>query len=88
MQKRLMEAAIREEMEHIPKGEKGSAQQDARLLYNMVRLRDLGRDEQTPRNVTLGYVVNRVVEMNPGAVIDYDRDFFDETCAGLEMVLP
>lgn len=68
---------IAEELEHIPRSVKGSAQNELRLVYNRRRRVDLGRDPATPRRQSLKRAIQVVAASNPGSYPDYDKEFFD-----------
>jgi hypothetical protein len=70
-------ARVRAELEHIPKRE-GEQQGEFRMLYNMVRMRSLGKNADvvaTPAGV-LEYCLASLRERYPALDVTYDTVFF------------
>jgi hypothetical protein len=76
MRREELNRIIGEELGNIPEGNKGSAQQELRWLYNMTRRKDLGRNPNTPRSRSLQYAIERIKERNPDFHPEYDEHYF------------
>ena len=74
MKRKLLDAIIAEELDHIDRGAKGSDQNALRIVYNTVRRRDLGRNPDTPRAQSLLRAIEAVREGSPGFAPLYNRD--------------
>ena len=68
-------AQVDKELQHIPRGIKGSAQNMLRLYYSDLRRHDLAETSKT-RNETFKQAVDNVKKDNPDFVPKYDHDYF------------
>jgi len=66
---------VKEDLEHIPRGVKGSAQNLLRLYYSDLRKHDLAKTSKT-KNETLKQAVDSVKKDHPDFFPKYDRDCF------------
>jgi hypothetical protein len=78
MNRGLLNEIISEELEHIVKDVKGSDQNAFRMIYNMIRRRDLGRDPATPRTESLGRAIQAIQESSPRFVPQCDESYFNQ----------
>jgi hypothetical protein len=78
LQRENMNALIRKELEHIPRGMRRSPQNEFRWLYPIIRRKHLSKSATIPRDVTLVEAISsmrkspRHEEFEP----EYDRDYF------------
>jgi len=66
---------VKSELEHIPKGDKGSPQSALRRLYNARRRYDLTKTEKTKED-TLQHCIQALKKDHPDFVPKYDEEFF------------
>lgn len=78
MKRELLNKMVSEELIHIVRDIKGSEQNAFRMMYNMVRRRDLGRDPATPRTESLGRAIQAIQESSPQFVAQYDEGYFKQ----------
>ena len=73
-----IETRVSAELEHIPRGARGSSQNMLRILYNMLKRHSLTLSAipQTKEEV-LREAVNAVREEDPDFTPEYDKDFFE-----------
>ena len=77
MKREQLDRTVAEEaLRHIPKRPEYPAQQDLRMLFNMRRQRDLGRDPTTPKGETLRYAIDFVKKDCKDFESEYDKDYF------------
>jgi hypothetical protein len=76
VKRKLLDAIVAEELDHIEKGTNGSDQNALRMVYNTVRRRDLGRNPDTPRTQSLLRAIEAVREGSPGFAPLYHKDYF------------
>ncbi|KPV65388.1 MAG: hypothetical protein AOA65_0179 [Candidatus Bathyarchaeota archaeon BA1] len=74
MKREEMVRIVKSELEHIPKGSKGSTQNRLRIYYNAWRRKDLlsGKSKEE----TLEKVVNKLKKDHPDFNPQFDEDFF------------
>ncbi len=71
-----MTRLIDEELSHIPRAEKGSAQNEFRMLYTYNRRRDLASDPRTPARTAL-FAAIRAIEAGSNALTPaFEWEFF------------
>lgn len=76
MKRKLLDVIVAEELDHIDRGPKGSDQNALRMVYNMIRRRDLGRNPDTPRAQSILRAIEAVRRDSPGFSPLYDKDYF------------
>jgi len=81
MKRDEMTKIVKSELEHIPKGDKGSPQNELRLLYNARRRRDLVKTSKV-KEETLQDCVKTLKEKYPNFVPTYNENFFKMPKAG------
>ena len=74
MKREEMTRIVKSELEHIPKGPKGSTQNRLRIYYNAWRRRDLLRGKS--KEETLEEAIKMLREDYPGFNPRFDRGFF------------
>ena len=74
MKREEMTRIVKSELEHIPKGSKGSTQNRLRIYYNAWRRRDLLRGKS--KEQTLEEAIKMLREDYPDFNPRFDRDFF------------
>ena len=81
MKREEMTRIVKSELEHIPKGSKGSVQNRLRIYYNAWRRRDLltGKSKEQ----TLEEAIKKVKGDYPDFEPEFDRDFFKMPERGL-----
>jgi len=77
MKREQLNRIVGDELDHIPRGPKGSAQNEFRLVYNRRRRVDLGRDPSTPRKESVQRAAQSVTAYNPGFEPEYDTQYFE-----------
>jgi len=65
-----------EELDHIPRAEKGSTQNELRMLFWFWRTQDLARDPSLPAARALDASVVTIRQTYPYFQPDFDRDYF------------
>ena len=78
MKRQELNQIVGQELEHIEMGHKGSVQNEFRMLYNMVRRRELGRDASAPPSDSLRKAVDAVREHDSEFIPEYDSTYFGE----------
>lgn len=78
MKKELLTRTVSEELEHIVRDIKGSDQNAFRMMYNMIRRRDLGRDPEMPRTESLLRAIEAIRRSSPDFAPLYDEDYFEQ----------
>lgn len=74
---REMREIVKKELEHIPRGARGSPQNELRALYWIVRMNSLGkRPKFKTKEECLKYAIKRIKENYPNFVPMYDSSFF------------
>jgi len=74
---REMREIVKKELEHIPRGVKGSPQNELRAIYWIVRMNSLGkRPRFRTREECLQYAIKRIRKNYPNFVPIYDSSFF------------
>ena len=81
MKREEMTRIVKSELEHIPKGSKGSVQNRLRVYYNAWRRRDLLRGKA--KEETLEEAIKMLKEGYPDFNPKFDRDFFEMPKRGL-----
>ena len=79
MTREEMNATIARELDHIPSGRKGSAQNRLRMVYRMTRSTSLGEGADTPdlsKEYILAESIHLVRQKFPSAVLEYSTTFF------------
>jgi len=78
MNKEEMDKLIGEELDHIPRGLRGSPQNLIRLYYSGMRKTSLRRDAttKTTKEDVLLQVINELKKNNPDFKPSYDPEFF------------
>ncbi len=76
MKKSKLNAILKEELEHIPRGYRGSEQNILRAAYN-IRRRNLARAENSPAKQSLRAAIAAVKRDNPEFIPEYNKEFFD-----------
>jgi hypothetical protein len=71
-------AQVDKDLEYIPRGIKGSAQNIFRLYYSDLRRHDLAETSKT-KNETLKQAADNVKKEHPDFVPKYDHDYFQLT---------
>lgn len=61
-----LDRLVGHELEMIPRGPKHSEQNAFRMIYNMIRRRELGRDPQAPASESLDMAIRAVRAGSPG----------------------
>jgi len=74
MKRGEMTRIVKSELDHIPKGPRGSTQNKLRIYYNAWRRRDLLRGKS--KEETLEDVIRKFKEDYPSFDPRFDRDFF------------
>lgn len=74
MKRGEMTRIVKSELDHIPKGPRGSPQNKLRIYYNAWRRRDLLRGKS--KEETLEDVMRKFKEEYPSFDPRFDRDFF------------
>jgi hypothetical protein len=74
MKREEMARIVKSELEHIPKGSKGSTQNRLRLYYNAWRRRDLLRRKS--KEETLEEAIKMLKKNYPNFNPKFDRNFF------------
>ena len=72
-----IETTVSAELEHIPRGARGSSQNMLRMLYNMLRRHSLATGIPQTKEEVLRAAVNAVREEDPEFTPEYDKDFFE-----------
>jgi hypothetical protein len=67
---------IDSELHHIPRAEKGSAQNTLRMLYNFHRRKDLARRPDAPASSTLLKAIATTTGEYPYFSPSFDHEFF------------
>jgi hypothetical protein len=67
---------VTEELDHIPRGLRGSTQNEFRMRYNVIRRRDLGRNPASLAKDSLLKAIETARNDEPGFMPSYDRKFF------------
>lgn len=81
MKREEMTRIVKSELEHIPKGPRGSAQNRLRIYYNAWRRRDLLRGRS--KEETLKDVIEMLKRSYPDFDPKFDRNFFKMPRGGL-----
>ena len=76
MKRNLLNENVGEELDHIDRGDRGSDQNGLRMMYNIIRRRDLGRDPATPRAQSVRSAVQAIRENTPAFVPRHDESYF------------
>jgi len=67
---------VTEELQYIPKDIRGSTQNELRMLYNLIRRRELGRNSASQTKDSLLKAIETLRKDKPDFLPIYDRDFF------------
>lgn len=73
--KSQLNTQVKKELEHIPRGIKGSAQNTLRLYYFDLRKSDLAKTSKT-KNETFKEALDSVKKEHPNFIPKYDPNFF------------
>jgi hypothetical protein len=76
MKRAPLDKMLSEELEHIAKDVKGSDQNAFRMMYSMIRRRDLGRNPATPGSQSLRRAIEAIRESSRDFVPQYDEEYF------------
>ena len=76
MKREEMAAAVRQDLEHIARGPKGSPQNMFRMTYTQIRRRDLSNDQDAPRSTSLGQAIESIRRQYSDLEPEYDREYF------------
>lgn len=79
MERQAMNLMLQAELEHVGDGDRGSEQNVFRAIYNMRRRRDLGKDPETPRLISLTHAIQATQSDAPDFIPLYDGDYFRES---------
>ena len=82
MKREELTRIVKSELEHIPKGNRGSPQNRLRQRYNARRRYDLTKTDRT-KEETLQYCIQMLREDHPDFVPKYNEDFFKTPKKGL-----
>ena len=85
MKREEMTKIVKSELEHIPKGPRGSTQNRLRIYYNAWRRRDLLKGKS--KEQTLEEAIKMLKEEYPDFNPRFDRDFFKIPKRGLLQIL-
>ena len=75
-----MQEKVQEELKHIPDWPDSGPQKELRMLYNMCRMRSLGKraeHKQTAKEVLMK-CISDLQPKYPGYSFKYDQDFFNK----------
>ncbi len=75
MKRENMNKILESELEHIPRGSRGSTQNQLRFYYSAYRRKGMVRSEQ--RGEALKEAISRLKEENPSFRPAYDESFFE-----------
>ena len=75
MKREELTRIVKSELEHIPKGDRGSPQNRLRQRYNTRRRYDLTKTDKT-KEETLQYCIQALKKDHPDFVPKYDEGFF------------
>lgn len=76
MKKEELNKRLAEELEHIPRGHRGSPQNLLRAAYNMVRRHDLSVDPAISQGASLKKALEEIGKTAPDFMPAYDTQFF------------
>lgn len=76
MKRDEMNGKVAVELEHISKGDAASPQNELRMLFNLVRRRDLGEDPTAPASSALRKAIATIARDHPGFSPSIDHRFF------------
>jgi hypothetical protein len=78
MEREQIQKIIKGELEHIPKGLKGSPQNQLRNLYTVMREHSLGKHvvNKITKEEVLMQAIDSIIINNPEFKPDYDSNFF------------
>jgi len=76
MKREELNKKVTEELEHIPKDLRGSTQNELRMLYNLIRRRELGQNPASSAKGSLLKAIETLRKDKPDFSPIYDRDFF------------
>lgn len=79
MKRMEMNEIIKQELEYIPKGSKGSMQNRLRFQYSALRRRGIAKGKS--RQECLRETIDRLKEHHPGFEPEFDKGFFNTTIA-------
>lgn len=82
MKREELTKIVKSELEHIPRGDKGSPQSALRRHYNARRRYDLTKTEKTKED-TLQDCIQTLKKDHPAFIPKYDEDFFKMPKKGL-----
>lgn len=71
-----LDGIVREELQHLPRIDDGSDQNGLRMMYNMIRRRELGRNPGTSKVESLRLAIRAVRQSNPRFTPHYDVRYF------------
>lgn len=73
-----MRERVKKELEHIPRGVKGSSQNLLRSAYWMKRMNSLGKDPKyKSKEEVLKASINTIKRRSPSFTPEYDTEFFE-----------
>ena len=73
-ERKFMNHIVKRELEHIPKGEKGSLQNFLRFSYNALRRKHLTL--RKTRDYTLKELIEKIKKAHPNFIPKYDENYF------------
>jgi len=77
MKKEIMIQTLDKELKHIPRGRRGSPQNELRMMYNKHRREDLSSNPNAPGSVSLRKVLQWFKKEHPNEHAQFDAKFFD-----------
>ena len=76
MKRAELNKKVTEELQHIPEDIRDSTQNELRMLYNLIRRRELGRNSASQTKDSLLKAIETLRKDKPDFLPIYDRDFF------------
>lgn len=77
MKRKELDRIVGQDLDHIPIGAKGSSSQnELRMIYNLIRRRDLGRNASANRGDSFRRAVEAVRAQKPEFIPEYDAGYF------------
>lgn len=77
MKREQMNRIVNEELSHIPRGAKRTLQRGLRMMYNMIRRRELARNPSARRSDSLALAIKRIRDNEANFNPQYDKSFFE-----------
>lgn len=76
MARYAMQQQVAEDMRHIPRGGRGSAQNKLRFAYPVFRQHDLAGQTPPSQAETMRRAIGSVLGWHPGEILEFDRAYF------------